>query len=378
MLRDKHIFQTIKLAVLLLAVLSLHSCRKHRKSDDQDAIMLGIVETRTRAAVENVFDLKAQSCNDGIGFGVFGYKKAPVAGTNNFSHTLLFNNTEVFATVVNADTTWTYQPTRYWDSNPQASYQFLAYWPHLNLGSASVDNPSYVTESNKSVIFHDIPNWQYGDDANDYMYATRFGRYVDDFKPYQGRVRFTFRHMLSRLVIRGYYVGNRQDTITVTGYELEKSAGSNVLVDGTTDFSLDFSEYGNDLVQGANSNTPDYGSSYSMLPANTVMTLSKASFAEENSNVPIDTAIIGSWLLVPHEWQDINLKITYKVGRNNEKASNPVSLTLGKQSDSYKILAGNKYVLTLKFNSAAQGVIIESVAINDWIEEEQVWGKYNW
>ena len=376
MLRDnRHISKYFKLAVLLLAVLSLNSCCKHRKS--QSAITLGIVNTRTRAAVENPSDLKAQSCNDNIGFGVFGYKRVPVTGTNNYNNTLLFNNTEVFATVSNADTTWTYRPTKYWDSNPNASYQFLAYWPHINLGSGTVYNPSYVTESSKNVIFHDIPNWQYGEDANDYMYATQYGRY-DNFKVIGGRVEFTFLHMLSRLIIKGYYVGSREDTITITGYELSKSTGSNVLVDGTTDFSLDFSEYGNPLVQGADNNATDYGQSYDMLPANTVLSLSKASYAEEDSDVPIDTAIIGSWFMVPHEWQDINLTISYKIGLNQGKASNPISLTLGKISDNYNIPAGNKYVITLKFNSADQGVIIESVAINGWIEEKKVWEKYNW
>lgn len=368
------------IAIASLAI-GLNSCSKHHDSP-VDPIRLGPSALGTKAAIGSLSDLILQSYNDGTnkkGFGVYGYK------TVNNTPFRLFNNTEVTHSTgdPSAATGWTYRYTRYWDSNPHASYQFVAYWPRIVSDTEpdydeNTQDP-YVSESNRTIALHNIPNWQYGEDANDFMIATSFGQ-AQDYKSRNGYVGFTFSHMLAQLVIKGFYTGNLNDTITVTGFEVVQSADGNsdALTDGSTDFSLAFNQSGNSVVEGANSNGPDYGLSNHILQ-NAEIGISKNSFAQEGSNTPIDTLIIANWLMVPHQWDSTKLRVSYKIGQDGmEKTSEPMTIKWTNNPDNYNLAPGSRYVLKLKFNSSGEGITIESVFISDWIDEKVSWGVYNW
>lgn len=368
----------------------ISSCSKH-ETDPADPIRLGLSSVGTKAAINNLPELIAQSYNGGTnskGFGVYGYKTVRNTQTSQDTPTRLFNNTEVTHTTGNAETLrgWTYRHTRYWDSNPNASYQFVAYWPRIVSDSEpdyeqNTTDP-YVSENNKTISLHNVPNWQYGGAADDYMIATSFGPYnaAGGYKDNSGYVEFTFTHMLAQLEVRGFYTGTRNDTITVTGFEVVQSADGNqdALTDGSTDFSLAFNQSGESVVEGANNNGPDYGISNYIL-RNAEIGIRKSSFAQEGSNTPIDTMIIANWLMVPHQWDSTKLRVSYKIGQDGmEKASEPLTIKWINNPDNYTLAAGSKYKLILKFNSAGQGITIESVLVSDWIEEKVSWGVHTW
>ena len=369
--------------LLLLSLSLLHSCCRHGHIDiiQEDAIRIGVLSTNvsTKAVIDSLPDLVALSYNDGtdkIGFGVYGYKITNTPGTNEQSLLRLFDNTEVLPTTNQKNTDWTYNSPRYWDSNSNVSYQFMAYWPRLN--SNNSQNP-YVSATGRAVTFHNIPNWQNDATAVDYLYATSYGRYIgpDGYKENnQGKVNFTFRHMLSRLWIEAFYVGSIDDTITVTKFTLKQSANgrNDVLVDGSTNINLDFSLAGNEPAQDASTgvNPADFNSQYQLL-SGANKGIPKASYVDDTSTDTIRTKI-GSWLMMPHVWNGIKLEVGYKVGSSSEKTSAPIAFSLGNTST----LPGKTYVLTLKFNSAGDEIYVESVVVRDWVEENSNWEVYNW
>jgi len=369
---------TITIATLAIG---LNSCSKHH-DDPVDPIRLGSSPLGTKAAIGSLSDLILQSYNDGTskkGFGVYGYK------TISSTATRLFNNTEVTHSTGDPSDAreWTYRYKRYWDSNPNASYQFVAYWPRI-VSDTEPDydedtQDPYVSEANKTITLHNIPNWQYGEDANDYMMATSFGL-TRDYKSMNGYVGFTFSHMLAQLVIKGFYTGSRNDTITVTGFDVIQSAEGNndAMIDGSTDFSLDFRQSGESIEKGAGNNDTDYGMSNHILQ-NAEIGIPKNAFAQEGSNTPVDTVNIATWLMVPHQWDSTKLTVSYKIGEDGmEKVSEPLAIKWTNNPDNYNLAPGSRYVLKLKFNSAGEGITIESVLISDWVEENVPWGVYNW
>ena len=379
---------TFTIAIATLAI-GLNSCSK-RNIDPGEPIRLGPSSIiNTKAAIDSLPVLIAQSYNDGInkrGLGVYGYKTVTNTGTNQTTATKVFNNTEVTHTTGTiSGGEWTYRYKRYWDSNPNAKYQFFAYWPRIISDSEPSFEPGttepYVTESGKIATLCNIPNWQYGDAADDYMTATSFGVYNKEggYKYNNGRVAFRFSHLLSQLIIKGYYIGSREDTITVTGFELKESQedAMDVLTSSATDFSLDFSEYGYAITMSDNSS--DYGRSNIILQ-NAEIGISKASYTEDGSSARFDTALVAKWFMVPHPWNSIQLCVSYKIGIDGmEKTSEPIVVNWVNDPTDFEFAAGSKYTLTLKFNSAGQGVTIESVYVSDWIDSKvDPMGVYNW
>ncbi len=364
-------------AVLMFTASIVTSCCKHHDTAVEPAIVMGVSSTSTRAALQGLPDLIEQSYDGNTGFGVFGYKNFRNTQTNVITPTQLFDNVIVRPSSSEPTAVWTYQPLKYWDSNPNSSYQFLAYWPYSNTN---------VTETDKIVKLTDIPNWQSDPSAIDYMTATQYGRYsgADGFQANQGKVSFRFEHILSRLIIRAFYIGTRQDTVTVTGFTLHESAtaAGDVLVNGTTDFIHDFSVAANTTVQddAAGADKADFGSSYTLLN-HAEIGIPQLSYVDERVPEPRDTirSTVSSWLMVPHAWNGVKLSVSYKIAQGAEKTSDPIALTLGKQTDGYYTKPGYTYVITLKFNTAGEGVTVQSIAVRGWIDVDDVnWEVFNW
>ena len=162
-------------AVMGVQLMMLHSCCKHNSSDDDMRVLpivMNTVQAGTKAIIDNPdgeerLKQMMNACYDDQhnnvgGFGVYGYKKA---GT--LAPQLLFNNTRVFPDDESSAELkpWIYRPIRYWDRT--ASYQFIAYWPHLpgnQVDAPYVEAPHTVTTVDKEyLLIHNIPNWQYVD-----------------------------------------------------------------------------------------------------------------------------------------------------------------------------------------------------------------------
>ena len=83
--------------------------------------------------------------------------------------------------------------------------------------------------------------------------------------------------------------------------------------------------------------------------------------------------------MVPNAWNGVKLSVSYKVAQSVERTSSPIALTLGKPADSYYTKPGYTYVITLKFNTAGEGVTVQSVAVKGWIDVDDVnWEVFNW
>ena len=210
-LRFTTLFKVIMLAMLTVGVTS--SChRDEHKVKHYDAIQLGTSAVGTKALVGSKASLVSLSYGDGTnvtGFGVYGYKSIL---SRNYTYRQ-FNNTLVYPESGDENTTWTYTPTRYWDSDTEASYQFGAYWPHLTDNETEANGGPYVSETGKVLTIHDIPYWQPTSTGTDILVATKAGKYNSDpvtgqdFKVQNGIVKFQFEHILSNVLFRAYYVG---------------------------------------------------------------------------------------------------------------------------------------------------------------------------
>ena len=244
--------------ILFSIMLAAAGCCRHDKITVEDNVRITlspVVSAGTKAVVNNKSDLLAQSYGEnGIGFGVFGYKSLK-EGDNTSPKTLVFNNTEVKPS---ADTetdenkaTWSYTPIRYWDSNSNAYYQFVAYWPHLqsaadqhNASAPWVDNANVIgqnTTENMLLTLHNIPNWQdsISDNTRDYLVATSKGKYKDsDYS--NGIVPFTFSHILSKLTIKAYYVGVKENHISVLNITLGRDGNNLLSTNGVVNYTKPF------------------------------------------------------------------------------------------------------------------------------------------
>lgn len=370
------------LKVMMLVVLAggfMHSCSRRHKFVMEDEILLGARNVGTKAIVEDKQSLIDQSLAGNTGFGVFGYKS--VTGKNSF---LQFDNIMVEPTSSNESTSWTYSPRRYWDSDINASYQFGAYWPYLPSEEPQGGGP-YVTQANKVVTFHNIPNWQESSVAKDLMTANRQGKYrpIDDAPFGQGTVNFTFEHKLANLVIKAYYIGLEDNPITVYGLRL---SGENMLsTDGTANYTLPFG--GQDMTAGfgtiSRSATPHTLYPPTATPAHIV--LPTTAFDDEVDPADYTCEPICSWLMVPCTgWQNLSLDVSYTVGEGEQSLIDSrvsgiaLNTTVSEVLHEGEIFPQNTYVVTLRFDSSGGGIEVESIVVSEWDEVELNTGVYNW
>lgn len=404
----------IAAVITIMAVAGLDSCCKHHSSDDEIPIVMSVSQSGSKAMIDNsdnatrIKQMMRDSYNASGqrtgGFGVHGFK------TVNQSATKTFDNIRVYPDIslnVNSkpdlaafpdNTGWTYQPTRYWDRNSAVSYQFLAYWPYLP-GEADANDATkpYATSAtnqelasnydNKELTLHNIPNWQTAsigdvvqDNASDYMTANRRGAYASDFST--GTVSFSFNHLLSQLIIKAYYIGIDKTSsggVIVKGFTLQKSGtDEQVLGAGTTDFKQRYEDAKARQVtiadDGQGANIADMVDSYKFFDYSTGVSIP---YDNELDDTPAAPVVVGSWLFIPHKWQDLVLTVTRKVGADNDSESGPAQITLGSERDQYKTLAGKTYTVTLIFDTSSDGLTVAPIAVQNWTEQKAIRELYN-
>lgn len=374
--------QTVKLIVpAMLAALLLHSCCKHDKPavEEKTRIVMGaplVSKSSSKAAVNSLADLE----DSGQDFGVFGYKTVPAGQAFDFYR--LFNNTPV--TYDSQNTIWSYTPTRYWDSNPTVSYQFFAYWPHLASsdpqdGSAWVsaaDVNSLQSTEDMCLTINNIPNWQDAADAgcNDYLTSLRVGKYRSNnpdplFE--SGIVTFGFNHILSKLIIQGFYVGDVNNHVKVHNITLQ---GNGILLsDGSSDHQTTLSASGFSQIGKATAQQTVSQVLLNSVTGNQVLENAfKANDQAQHTPTPLC-----EWLLVPTDgWSDLTLSVTYAIGSAAQQTSEVATVSIG-TGNTCLMESGKTYVLNLKFNTQG-GIELETMYINKWVDVEQGEELYNW
>lgn len=386
-MRITSVYGTIIIATA--SILWLDSCCKHHNVVQEDAIDMGVSETGTKAIVNDKASLIQQAVSTGTGFGVFGYKTIRKEQGGNPDLYQIFDNVQVSPASNTENPDWTYSPKRYWDKNPLASYQYIAYWPHL--GTTSVNGAAYATQQNKILTIHDIPFWQDAslDASADYMTAVRTGNYSQgdftDPNTNVTKVNFTFSHILAKFVIKAYYIGVKQTTVTIKGLRLNKGAvASNRILSSTgkASYSQPFGTEGN---TGFTGNTPD-SETYHILyaPAQTGLTLPETAFDDEvEPDGDYTSQEICAWLMVPTSgWQDLGLSVDYSIGGGSTATTNVNGLTLSTTINNALQAgvtdSGKSYIVTLKFDTSGGGVELQSVLVRNWVNQEISTSVYNW
>ena len=376
----------LSLCLMALMAILAASCCKH-KVTERDTILLGTSSIGTRALVTGKLSLIDLSYSNNTGFGVYGYKQV---GSSNYP---LFDNFVVKPTENDVETTWYYTPIRFWDKNPNAFYQFIAYWPKLpDEGDNPGQNDTYVSESGKVLTIHHIPNWQPTETGTDYLLADpRVGQHVSNTDTPlfgSGKVNFLFSHLLSKVEFRAYYVG-AQSEVAVNQITLKSPVENNNNVkfvlpsNGAVDVTRNFGESGHPTQIG----TPANGTSTNLM-SQSVTLPEETWFNPSIDSVPTHFQTLCSWLTVPCSlWDSLDLAVNYSI------ASSPITgsasgftLTTQIKDDNDNVTAtykgqtlpGHSYLVTLKF-TASSGIEIESIQIKNWITGEvSSPSVYNW
>ena len=373
--------QTVKLIVpAVLAALLLHSCCKHNKpvEEEKTRIVMGqpSVSNATKAAINSLTALQ----ESGLDFGVFGYKTRQV--DQSFEIFRLFNNTPV--TYDDQNTIWTYTPTRYWDSNPNVSYQFFAYWPHLGSsapqnGSAWVsatDVNSLNSTADMSFTLNNIPNWQNAADANtiDFLTSLEVGKYRSNYPDplfQSGTVIFNFSHILSKLIIQGYYEGEVNNHVKVHNITLK---GDGILLaGGSSDHQTTISTSAFTQVDKASAQQTV---NQTLLNNATGVQVLETAF-KLNDQAQYTPTPLCEWLLVPTDgWSNLTLSVTYAIGSAAQQTSEIAIASIG-TGNTNLMESGKSYVLNLKFNTKG-GIELEAMYISKWVDVDQSEELYNW
>lgn len=398
--------------------LMLQSCCCHVRETvdeeehiEQPSIMMGVASAGTKAVIDGS-DANARLANmvgqcftgtpatlkQNAGFGVYSYKST----TGN--PTILFDNEQVhpdpeYNENSPESTPWTYSPTRFWDMT--SNYQFIAYWPYtiVTYTTNSEDKGCVEVETDNNgthtLTFHNIPNWQQirdtdgdGDvdaddgtvgiaEETDYMTSTETGYYGEDFP--DGIVNFKFHHLLSQLIVKAYYI-NGSNTATTDGVfinkiTLERSGDANDVpaLDGKTNFTHVF---GATLATAGTITYAESSTILNLAEANARPVAWKNEWVSSPNFAP---SVIGRWLMVPHVWNGIKIKVSHKDDNTGYKNSDPIEITLGKQEDDYATLPGKTYIITLIINVANGGITVADIAVRDWLEPQKAIKEvYNW
>ena len=399
------------------AALMQQSCTYHDKvTIDERAtspIMVGVASAGTKGIINGNTDadrlgnmvgqcFNGDALKEDAGFGVYSYKSTPGKSV------ILFDNTQVTPEANSAATAWTYSPTRFWDMT--ASYQFIGYWPYLpdknqvtdqdseSYVSVPVpDDPTAVKEEEKVLIIHNIPYWQPAATGMDVMTSVRVGRYRSiseadgtDFSE-QEKVGFMFRHVLSNLVIKAYYINGSPKPV---GYGTPATDDDGVYINGITLMKSDDSDAEGDVPgkergnwkadfthpyterKAAVSGTLTYTDQYTLLTGANEEVQFKNEWEDDPTFQP---AFIGSWLVVPHRWIGIKIGVDYTVGGVAKSSmEKPVPTTLGLESDGYMLQSGKTYTMTLLFDVSNGNVTVHRIGVNDWSPQDVTHHVYNW
>lgn len=408
--------------VVAAGLLLAGCCRSNKISISQDVdmtipIAMGVHSTNTKGKIDNLNNLVSEcyaAGQDGArlpdkGFGVYSYKT--IAGITKYPP--LFYNTPVYPEPETRPSStnsidWEYKPLRYWDLT--ASYQFLAYWPYLPDGASVVNaeedpyvsvpvpvNADAVTEDERALIIHNVPYWQTAEEGMDVMTSVRVGSYRSisdadgtDFSE-RDEVGFMFRHVLSNLVIKAYYINgtpnkvgfstpedDTDDGVYITGITLTKSGDTNDDVPGKNrlnwkaDFTHPYTE------KRATTGTLEYTDLYPLLTGANEEVEFKNEWEEED-DPDFEPSTIGSWLVVPHKWNGIKIGVNYTVGGVAKNSlDNPVPTTLGVESEDYMLQPGKTYTLTLLFDVSNGSITVQKIGVSNWTDYDATHYVYNW
>ena len=385
--RHRELLQTpsIRTALpLLLALLTLpllHSCCRHNKIgiEEKEAIVIGTPTLDNTKAAINSLDALKESERE---FGVYGYKKRETA-PSTYEFTRTFNNTPVGYD--SNSLTWTYTPTRYWDSNPKVFYYFFAYWPHV--ASAQANGEPWVSEKtdisqissteHMGIIINDIPNYQDAADnaSRDFLTSKKQGQYkslTDEHPTFESRtVTFDFSHILSKLIIQGYYVGEQSNHVKVHNLTL---SGTGILAAGGT------SDYTSTLASQSFTNiskgTGQQVVSQVLYNNNQGCQILENAF-KENDNSTYTPTPVCEWLLVPTDgWSDLTLSVTYAIGTAQAQTNEVANIAIG-TGENHIMEPGKTYILNLMFDTQG-GIQLETMWISQWIDVTGSREIYNW
>lgn len=351
------------------------------------ALSSSLVSDATRGIVSNLTELQTASGTNGI--GVYGYKKSHAANEtgNSFSGavTQIFTNQNVTYSSSN----WTYSPTKYWDKN--SYYYFVAYWPHLGTDSGS---SPYVSETNHVLTINDVPNWQCADGSEkDILTDASEGAGVNYVKDSLCTVKFRFRHLLARVQIKAYYIGDQEVQVTVKNLKFGANETEHKVPtsSGSVDFTRDYTAASNTVSEGV----VTMGGPHDLISSN--VQIPKTAFCSDDSDptslvfpgypaAPDPNHVDGgkydvcTWLVVPFtatsdEHESIPIKVSYWIG---EVQGDPIESD-AKLTGCKNMAAGNSYELTLKFDTNSQGIECQSVYVKNW-ESGPSEGKqvFNW
>ena len=349
------------------------SCNRRHKVIEYEEIQLGTTGVNTKALVTSPQTLIDLSVDNRTGFGVYGYK---TIATKSYTYRQ-FNNTIVTPSG-KTNTTWSYSPKRYWDKDPNASYQFAAYWPYFDGTGATT-----VSETGKVLTINDVPNWQPESSGNDILVATKIGQHTEGGVLAGNTVYFNFEHILANIVIRAYYVGVKQSHVNIL--DLKLNGTSLLTTNGSADYNLPFSQA--DMAKGFDTSTITTGNGSHTLLSQTTdspVTLSEDAFCDESLADPqYDVEDVCSWFVVPSTgWSGLTLDVKYSIGDITQSPA-PSTIDASVSDPAITINSGTtlphyKYIVTLKFNSASNGVDVESIKVAAWANKEIDTEVYNW
>ena len=234
------------------------------------------------------------------------------------------------------------------------------------------------------LTLHNIPNWQdsISDNTRDYLVATSKGKYKDsDYS--NGIVPFTFSHILSKLTIKAYYVGVKENHISVHNITLGREGNNLLSTNGVVDYTK---PYGGNSATAAFTSPTKGGTSQVLFNANattpaTPHTLQETAFYDQDTPANTPNCLreaICTWLVVPTSgWNDLKLNVSFAVG---DAAPTPIEVSginIG-TADAYAMASGHQYILTLKFDSSGGGIDVEMVYVKDWVGSNVNHEVYNW
>lgn len=416
-LRNSEILTLLMLVAPTALMLQSCCCHVRETVDEeqpieQSSIMMGVASAGTKAIIDGS-DANARLANmvgqcftgtpatlkQNAGFGVYSYKSISDKSTILFDNTQVYPDPAQYNTDNPASTPWTYSPTRFWDMT--ASYQFIAYWPYLpdksKVANEDTDphvsiptpaNSNAVKESEKVLTIYNIPNWQPAAIGMDVMTSVRVGRYRSitdadgtDFSD-QDKVGFMFKHALSQLVVKAYYINGSYEAtvgdVHIKEITLERSGSTDDVPDwnGKTSFTQTCA------ATFATVGEITYAGSCTILDeteANAIPVVWKNEWVSDPDFTP---SVIGSWLMVPHKWDGIKIKVSHKDGNGNNEQyhySDQIETTLGKAEDYYVTQPGKTYIITLIINVANGGITVADIAVRNWLEPQKVIHEvYNW
>ena len=425
----KAAIKTAPAIMLMLSVLLVQSCcRRHRTSIEDSIELSCTIVSTTKAAgglANNLDAFKLKSWNGGgnnrVGFGVFGRK----TNSDNTTSTLLFDNAAVFPTDATC-ATWEYTPIRYWDSNPEVSYQFIAYWPHVDKydGTNAPNALSAGESANKTLTIYNIPNWQDGNGtgnnkAYDFMTSPSFGHYRQNSGTpayADGKVSFSFYHILAKLVVKAYFTGNLSVPVKIYGITLKKgteNGATDFLGEGTSNYTQLFNQSYELPYYGTNFNGYSFGEStvqadnpftynqatqqnqeayknaldHTLLNVVNPDALSATAFCAQEGDTYVPD-IICEHLMVPCDgWNKLALDINCSIGNAAPTTKTVTGITfsttlrkgVNEQAYTGRTFGNHSYEILLLFNTASSGIEAQTIVVNGWTDADNIDDEvYNW